>query len=104
MTMSISSTFDKDNRIPDDAFVKERQHPIEKTLNAGKKQKKNKGLQEGWTRASFIIRQDVLDKFYDFAYTERLTKKDAITQIFDEYFKKYEENGKKLMTDPGRKK
>lgn len=103
MTMSISSTFDKDNRIPDDAFVKERQHPIEKTLNVGKKQKKNKGLQEGWTRASFIIRQDVLDKFYDFAYTERLTKKDAITQIFDEYFKKYEESGKKLMTDPGRK-
>ena len=44
-----------------------------------------------------------MDKFYDFAYTERLTKKDAITQIFDEYFKKYEENGKKLMTDPGRK-
>lgn len=103
MTMSISSTFDKDNRIPDDAFVKERQHPIEKTLDVGKKQKKNKGLQDGWTRASFIIRQDVLDKFYDFAYTERLTKKDAITRVFDEYFKQYEESGKKLMVDPSRK-
>lgn len=101
--MSISSTFDKDNRIPNDAFVREPQHPIEKTLNEGKKQKKNKGLQDGWTRASFIIRKDVLDKFYDFAYTERLTKKDAITQIFDEYFKQYEKSGKKLIVDPGRK-
>ena len=100
--MSISSTFDKDNRIPNDAFVREPQHPIEKTLNEGKKQKKNKGLQDGWTRASFIIRKDVLDKFYDFAYTERLTKKDAITQIFDEYFKRYEESGQKLIVDPGR--
>ena len=100
--MSISSTFDKDNCIPNDAFVREPQHPIEKTLNEGKKQKKNKGLQDGWTRASFIIRKDVLDKFYDFAYTERLTKKDAITQIFDEYFKRYEESGKKLIVDPGR--
>lgn len=102
--MSISSTFDKDNRIPNDAFVREPQHPIEKTLNEGKKQKKNKGLQDGWTRASFIIRKDVLDKFYDFAYTERLTKKDAITQIFDEYFKRYEKSGKKLIVDPGREK
>ena len=100
--MSITSTVDKENRIPNDAFVREPQHPNEKTLNEGKKQKKNKGLQDGWTRASFIIRKDVLDKFYDFAYTERLTKKDAITQIFDEYFKRYEESGKKLIVDPGR--
>ena len=31
------------------------------------------GLPEGWTRATFIVRQDLLEKLKDHAWTERMT-------------------------------
>lgn len=38
------------------------------------------GLQPGWTRATMIVREDVLDVLKDFAYTERLTLKEVLDQ------------------------
>ena len=37
-----------------------------------------KGLSDEWTRASFIVRVDMLQKLKDYAYTERITIRDAL--------------------------
>lgn len=36
------------------------------------------GLTADWARATFIVRTEVLDKLKDYAYTERLTLKEAV--------------------------
>lgn len=43
------------------------------------------GLPEGWTRATFIVRQDLLEKLKDHAWTERMTLKDAVEQMMTDY-------------------
>ncbi len=45
------------------------------------------GLQENWTRATFIVREDLLEKLKDLAYTNRTTIKDEINQALAEYLK-----------------
>lgn len=45
------------------------------------------GLQENWTRATFIIREDLLDKLKDYAYTDRRTLKEIINEMIDDYLK-----------------
>ena len=36
------------------------------------------GLPEDWTRATFIVKVEQLEKLKDYAYTERLTLKEAL--------------------------
>ncbi len=43
------------------------------------------GLPDGWTRATFIVRQDLLEKLKDHAWTERMTLKEAVEQMMAEY-------------------
>lgn len=43
------------------------------------------GLQENWTRATFIVREDLLEKLKDLAYTNRTTIKEEINQAIAEY-------------------
>lgn len=43
------------------------------------------GLPEQWTRATFIVREDLLEKLKDLAYTNRTTIKDEINQALAEY-------------------
>lgn len=38
-----------------------------------------------YTRMTFIIRKDLLNKFRDYAYTERIEQKEAINTILEEY-------------------
>lgn len=45
------------------------------------------GLPEQWTRATFIVREDLLKKLKDYAYTERKTIKDVINEIVEDYLK-----------------
>ncbi len=51
---------------------------------AGKKTSQD-GLQEGWTRATFIVRKDLLDKLKNYAYTERITYKEALEMVLTEF-------------------
>ena len=43
------------------------------------------GLPDGWTRATFIVRQDLLEKLKDHAWTERMTLKEAVEQMMANY-------------------
>lgn len=45
------------------------------------------GLKEGWTRASFVIQEDILNKLKDYAYTDRRQIKDVITEALSIYLK-----------------
>lgn len=42
-----------------------------------------KGLSAEWTRASFIIRVDLLQKLKDYAYTKRIAIKDALNEALE---------------------
>ena len=47
---------------------------------------KSKGLNDGWTRATFIMREENLDKLKDLAYWERLQIKEVMDNILTDYF------------------
>lgn len=44
------------------------------------------GLPADWTRATFIIQIDQLEMLKDYAYTERITLKEALDQALDRFF------------------
>ncbi len=50
------------------------------------------GLPEHWTRATFIVQEDLLDTLKDYAYTERITIRDAIQEALTQYLQ-----GKKVI-------
>jgi len=43
------------------------------------------GLREGYTRATFIVREDLLKKLKDYAYTEREKIKDVVNKMLAEF-------------------
>ena len=45
------------------------------------------GLREGWTRATFILREDYLEKIKSLAYWKRRNIKEVIDEVFEEYLK-----------------
>jgi len=49
------------------------------------------GLREGLTRATFIIREDTLDKLKERAYTDRKKLKDLVSEALDYYLDNYKE-------------
>lgn len=58
-----------------------------------------RGLQEDLTRATFILKQEYLDKIKAYAYWERLQIKDVLEQMCDDFF-----DSKKVRSIPDRKK
>lgn len=57
----------------------------------------DRGLKEGWTRATFILRSDYLEKVKSLAYWDRKQIKEVIDEALGSYLK-----GKKIK--PGRNK
>lgn len=49
------------------------------------------GLREGLTRATFIIREDTLDKLKERAYTDRKKLKDLVSEALDYYLDNHKE-------------
>ena len=49
------------------------------------------GLTEKWTRATFIVRRDLLNKLKDYAYTERVTLKEALENALHNFLKDKED-------------
>lgn len=43
------------------------------------------GLQDNFTRATFIVREDLLKKLKDYAYTERKTLKDTVNEMIERF-------------------
>ena len=48
------------------------------------------GLTEEYTRATFIMKVETLDALKDYAFTKRISIKEAITDIIDGFIKDYE--------------
>jgi hypothetical protein len=46
-----------------------------------------KGLQEGWTRATFILRDDYLQRIKGLAYWDRKSVKEVIDEAIGTYLK-----------------
>lgn len=55
----------------------------------------SKGLPKGWTRATFIVKEDKLDKVKDYAYWERLQVKEVLDLALDEFFEGKRVRGRK---------
>ena len=51
------------------------------------------GLREGWTRATFILREDYLEKIKSLAYWKRKNIKEVLDDVLEEYLK-----GKKIKS------
>lgn len=45
-----------------------------------------KGLKKGWTRATFILRSDYLEKIKGLAYWERKKIKEVVDEILEFHF------------------
>jgi len=45
------------------------------------------GLQEGWTRATFILRKDYLERIKASAYWERKSIKEVMNEAMEAYLK-----------------
>ncbi len=64
--------------------------PVTNTRDTSKSSQE--GLPEGWTRASFILKEETLEKLKDYAYTDRKQIKEVITEALDSFLK-----GKKII-------
>ena len=58
--------------------------------------KSMEGLPQGWTRATFIIREDHLGKLKDLAYQNRKQIKEVIDEALDSYLR-----GKRITVKRG---
>jgi hypothetical protein len=59
-----------------------------------------KGLKSDETRATFIVREDLLEKLKAVAYWERLNIKDVINEALDRYVGAYERQNGNLKEVP----
>ena len=59
----------------------------------------HKGLPEGWTRATFILKEDYMKKIKAQAYWQRTTVKELLEEALAHYFE-----GKDIEDIPVRKK
>lgn len=61
------------------------------------------GLTEEFTRATFIVNVDLLEEVKNYAYTERLSMKNAINELLSNSLESYKKNGGKLLDRNNRK-
>ncbi len=68
---------------------------------AAEKPQKRAEYAGGYQRATFIVREDLLKKLKDYAYTERREIKDVVNEILAEALEKveaeYRKDGRKMM-------
>lgn len=56
-----------------------------------RKQEKQAAPASKGTRATFMIRKDLLEKLKDYCYTERITQKEGLERALDLLFRKVKE-------------
>lgn len=87
-------------------FAEQRQQEHKKKIGRPKKAGvvRDNSVQEGltadYTRATFIVRVDLLERLKDYVYTERTSLKEEINEILEEALKerekKLEKEGRKI--------
>jgi hypothetical protein len=68
-------------------------------MRKGKRNSSQEGLTEGWTRATFIVKKELLNKVKGFAYWERTTVKTVVNEALDLFFDKKKHQEKKLKEE-----
>lgn len=58
------------------------------------KKSRARGLSEGWERYTIIMKPETIERFKNYAYTERLELKKAMEQIITAFLDDYEKNNK----------
>lgn len=61
------------------------------------------GLTEDFTRATFIVNVDLLEEVKNYAYTERLSMKDAVNKLLSDSLEAYKKDGRTLLDRKGGK-
>lgn len=56
-----------------------------RTLNREIDKTSQEGLQENWTRYTVILREDLLEKLKDYAWTDRRSIKEVVNEMVEEY-------------------
>lgn len=86
---------------------KQNQQEKQKSRSVGRprKHKENRpaaerGVVEGETRASFIVRKDQLEDLKNIAYWERLKIKDVVIQAIDDRIEKYKKQNGDVKSRP----
>ena len=59
------------------------------------------GLTADYTRATFIVKLTILDEIKDYAYTERLSMKEAVNKLFSDSLEAYKAQGGVLLKKKG---
>lgn len=58
-----------------------------KTITREITKSSQEGLQGGWTRATFIMREDLVEKIKDVAYWDRKQVKEVVNEAIEAYLK-----------------
>lgn len=61
-----------------------------RTIKRDYEKSSQEGLQENWTRATFIVREDLLQKLKDWAQHEQKSIKDVVKEMMTEYLENKE--------------
>ena len=57
------------------------------TINRTVTKTSQEGLKEGWTRATFIVREDLLEKVKNLAYWDRKQVKEVVNEAIESHVK-----------------
>lgn len=61
------------------------------------------GLTADYTRATFIVNVELLEEVKNYAYTERLSMKDAVNKLLSDSLEAWKKNGGELLDRKGGK-
>ncbi len=79
---AVSKFFEQPEGLPE---VKKTKVGRPRTVYREYEKSSQEGLREGYTRATFIVREDLLKKLKDYAYTERETLKDVVNKMIAQF-------------------
>ena len=68
---------------------------FESTKSTKKQDWQRKGCKEGEKRFMFIVKEDLVEKIYNVAYWERLSKKEALEEALLQYISAHKEEANK---------
>ncbi len=79
---AVSNFFEQPEGLPE---IKRAKIGRPRTIYREYEKTSQEGLRDGYTRATFIVREDLLKKLKDYAYTERKTLKDTVNKMLAEF-------------------
>ena len=92
LDMLITSTEDKrDLNVKETPSTTKTKRGRPKEINRIVTKASQSGLREGLTRATFIVKEDTLDRLKERAYTDRKKLKDLVTEALDYYLDNHKE-------------